>query len=194
MKTSSTICLSLILSISFASNANAAKENFDRSKPYVRATNGLDNDCNDKKANPLAKRPQGAAGQQPTCTMTQAGIKGGGHVTVLKANQGNDPQNMRNLYVSSRSNKNSNKSSVMPGGGHVTVLKARLRNDPQTNGTRAQDHNSSSSNRGVKYQDGDDLVLRKRPGRTKYTPPGNCPTPQKGVKSQAKSNCPAKNQ
>ena len=155
MKTTTSICLSLIVSFAVISPANAAKENFDRSKPHVQVGHGLDNDCNSIKANKNGKRATTITVKQARCASAN-GI----------------------------------------GGGHVTVLKARAQNNAggasQSNTTRAQDYNSSRSNRGVNYQDGNDLVLRKRPGRTKLTSPESCVKAKPGVKAKTKANCPVK--
>jgi hypothetical protein len=192
MKTSTSIYLSLVLSVSLVSSVEAAKENFDRSKPHARATNGLDNDCNDKKAKPLTKRPQGAAGQQPTCNPNQASIKGGGHVTVLKARLRDDSQTNGGSPSSSRATDHNSSRSNKTSSSRATDHNSSRSN--KTSSSRAQNDNSSRSNKRGAMQDGEDLVLRKRPGRTKYAPPGNCPSATKGKKSQAKANCPAKKQ
>lgn len=172
MKTSNSIYLSLILSISLVSNVEAAKENFDRSKPAVNTTNGLDNDCNSKLNKDVCK---------PSCKPSNSARcpKPFGHVTVLKAKEG---------HVTVLKAKE----------GHVTVLKARALSDSQNNqssGTRGQDdYNSSRSNKqGISHGGGDDLVLRKRPGRTKYTPTINCVKAKKGDNSQTKPSCPENN-
>ncbi len=155
MNTTTSICLSLIVSFAVISPVNAAKENFDRSKPHVQIGNGLDNDCNGSKPVKNGKRAATITVQQARCA-TANGV----------------------------------------GAGHVTVLKARSQNNagglPQSNNTRAQDYNSSRSNRGVNYQDGSDLVLRKRPGRTKLNSPESCVKAKPGSKAKTKANCSVK--
>lgn len=169
MKNSSSICLTLFLSISLASNVEAAKENFDRSKPHVRAGNGLDNDCNGKVCTPqqLTGKPRCDPMTSPNSTNSQ---------------QAKTAQPSKCVKPMTPPTPSFVKSPIRPPNGL------------QSNGTKAQDYDSSRSNRrGVKHG-GDDLILRKRPGRTKYTPPGNCPKPKMGVKSPMNPGCPTNKQ
>ena len=78
-------------------------------------------------------------------------------------------------------------SSLQSGGTKATDYNSSRSN--KSYGTNALNDNSSLSNKRGNYQDGDDLVLRKRPGRTKFTPSNNCPTPKSGEMSQTKPTC-----
>jgi len=91
MKILNSVCLTLLLAAVVISSVNAAKENFQRTKPHFSVGNGLDNDCDGDTLKEVCKKTS----------------------------------------------------------------------------SRAQDHNSTRSNRATMKDRGDnDLVLRKKPGRT----------------------------
>ena len=58
--------------------------------------------------------------------------------------------------------------------------------DEDENSTRAQDYNSSRSNRtvGAKAKVNNDVILRKKPGRTKLSVEKNCNDPKKPCKEK----------
>jgi len=131
MKNSTLIYLSLVLSVSLVSNAEAAKENYDRSKNTLQSTNGLDNDCESIKNKDTCKPKQLTSKSACKPSNSARCPKPFGHVTVLKAKEG---------HV----------TVLKAQDGHVTVLKAKAlppKNKPQTKGTQATDYNSSRSNK-----------------------------------------------
>ena len=179
MNTSSFICLTLFLSIGLASNVEAAKENFDRSKPHVRAGNGLDNDCNGKRATRVCT-PQQLTGKH-RCDP----------ITFPNSTISRGPTNSQQTKAAQPSKCVKPMTPPTP-----SFVKSPIKppNGLQSNGTKAHDYNSSRSNKNSVKRGGDDLILRKRPGRTKYTPPGNCPKPKMGVKSPTNPDCPTSKQ
>ncbi len=86
-------------------------------------------------------------------------------------------------YNSSRSNKSLGVNLNLNGGGLVPVIKEKLPND-------RQNKTQYGGNASVKQGTGDDLILRKRPGRSNFTPTPNCLMAKKGEKHQPKPNCP----
>lgn len=148
MKNLTSIYLSLILSVSLISHAEAAKENFDRSKPTAQAANGLDNDCNGAKNKPACK-PQQLSSKpsqltnKPTCQPSNSAHcpKPFGHVTVLKAQEG---------HVTVLKAKEGHVTVLKANDGHVTVLKAKAtapQIKPINKAAQATDYNSSRSNK-----------------------------------------------
>ncbi|MDQ7050132.1 MAG: hypothetical protein Q9M92_11615 [Enterobacterales bacterium] len=74
MKNSQLILIALVATSLLVTQANAAKANFDRSKPHVtKNKNDCDDSSTDKRAKCLAKKGKYKVG--------------GGHVTVLKNKQ-----------------------------------------------------------------------------------------------------------
>ena len=193
MKISNSIYLSLILSTSLISSVDAAKENFDRSKPHVRTANGLNNVCNDKKDTKVCT-PQQLAGN-PRCNPS-ATSKFNDPTPIYMTIKDKSTQSSTCVKPKMQAPATLASSSIGPqsslqsGGTKATDYNSSRSN--KSYGASVMDYNSSHSNKQGVYQDGDDLFLRKRPGRTALTPSGRCSTPKFGKKSQTKVNCPAK--
>jgi hypothetical protein len=179
MKTSSAICLSLILGISFVANTNAAKQNFARSKPHASAANTVDNNCDGKKAN---------TAQSPRCVNLAPQHKFKATTTRAMDHNASRSNTTSRSSATDHNSSRSNKTSSSRATDHNSSRSNK------TSSSRATDYNSSRSNKQGINQNGDDLVLRKRPGRTQFTPLTNCPTAKKGENKKVILNCPAKKQ
>ena len=158
--------LSVILSVSLVSSAQAAKGNYNRIKASTSENHGVDDNCNGKTDFQACKPQQTVALR---CT------------TSNPSNSIDSKTVQQNLAQAQTCSK---PSMQQPS------LQANSIIEESTTNTKAQDYNSSRSNRGVRLQNDNDIVLRKRPGRTKFSPSANCPTPKN---SDVSPHCPDKN-
>lgn len=156
-----------------------------------RSGDGIDNDCNDGKpaATPSSRAPaqdyNGTRsnrsaysepyqnGDDPLLRKRPGRVKYG-DITLKKGHsqQGGDIGDPSQLEAQDYNGSRSNRSAGLTD-----------TDDPSSGGVRAQDYNSSRSNTTTamespegdlgEYQDGDDMVLRKRPGRKHYGTDGD---------------------
>jgi len=125
MKKQRIALLAIFLTSLFAVQANAAKSNFERTKPHAtKKINDADSDCDGIPAKSLQKS---AACKGKKAVKNSKYKVGGGHITVLKS-----AANPAQGYNTTRSNR-----STKWGG----------KTKPGAANNKAQDHNATRSNK-----------------------------------------------